>query len=146
MFDIGFPELLIIGVVSLIVIGPEQLPQTIRSIALWVGRFKKGFSDLRSEIERGIGADEIKQQLHNEAILKEIEKSKAAIAQTTQYAISCKLRKKVEMLFAHLKRILGLNRLRLRGPNGARDEFHLAATAQNLRKLAKLLPVPEVAC
>ena len=49
-------------------------------------------------------------------------------------------RKKVEMLFAHLKRILKLDRLRLRGPNGARDEFHLAATAQNLRKLAKLIP------
>jgi transposase len=65
-----------------------------------------------------------------------------AIAQTTQYAISRKLRKKVEMLFAHLKRILGLRRLRLRGPCGARDEFHLAATAQNLRKLAKLLPRP----
>jgi hypothetical protein len=46
------------------------------------------------------------------------------------------------MLFAHLKRILKLDRLRLRGPNGARDEFHLAATAQNLRKLAKLIPVP----
>lgn len=63
-----------------------------------------------------------------------------AIAQTESYAKSCKLRKKVEMLFAHLKRILRLNRLRLRGPNGARDEFLLAATAQNLRKLAKLLP------
>ncbi|NDV53902.1 hypothetical protein G0Q01_24475 [Yangia sp. PrR007] len=68
-----------------------------------------------------------------------------AIAQTTDYAISCKLRKKVEMLFAHLKRILGLNRLRLRGPSGARDEFHLAATAQNLRQLAKLVPMPPVA-
>jgi len=43
------------------------------------------------------------------------------------------------MLFAHLKRILQLDRLRLRGPNGARDEFVLAATAQNLRKLAKLV-------
>lgn len=49
-------------------------------------------------------------------------------------------RKKVEMLFAHLKRILGLGRLRLRGPCGAKDEFTLAATAQNLRKLAKLRP------
>ncbi len=66
-----------------------------------------------------------------------------AIAQTAQYAISCKLRKKVEMLFAHLKRILGLGRLRLRGPCGARDEFLLAATAQNLRKLAKLIPGPQ---
>ncbi|SHM79929.1 hypothetical protein SAMN05443432_11913 [Roseovarius litoreus] len=44
------------------------------------------------------------------------------------------------MLFAHLKRILGLNRLRLRGPNGAKDEFLLAAIAQNLRKLTKLRP------
>ena len=43
------------------------------------------------------------------------------------------------MLFAHLKRILKLDRLRLRGPNGAQDEFLLAATAQNLRKLAKLI-------
>jgi transposase len=62
------------------------------------------------------------------------------IAASEEYAISAKLRKKVEMLFAHLKRILGLARLRHRGPCCARDEFHLAATAQNLRKLAKLLP------
>jgi transposase len=63
------------------------------------------------------------------------------IAKTEAYQISRHQRKKVEMLFAHLKRILKLDRLRLRGPNGARDEFHLAATAQNLRKLAKLIPV-----
>lgn len=50
-------------------------------------------------------------------------------------------RKKVEMLFAHLKRILGLGRLQLRGPCGVQDEFTLAATAQNLRKLAKLKPM-----
>ena len=64
------------------------------------------------------------------------------IAMTEEGRASRKLRKKVEMLFAHLKRILHLDRLRLRGPNGARDEFHLAATAQNLRKLAKLIPMP----
>ena len=64
------------------------------------------------------------------------------IAKTEAYQISRYQRKKVEMLFAHLKRILKLDRLRLRGPNGARDEFHLAATAQNLRKLAKLIPAP----
>ena len=64
------------------------------------------------------------------------------IARTWQGRVSRRLRKKVEMLFAHLKRILKLDRLRLRGPNGAHDEFLLAATAQNLRKLAKLLPGP----
>ena len=62
------------------------------------------------------------------------------IAKTDAYETSRRNRKKVEMLFAHLKRILKLGRLRLRGPNGARDEFLLAATAQNLRKLAKLRP------
>jgi transposase len=63
------------------------------------------------------------------------------IAKTDTYKTSRRQRKKVEMLFAHLKRILKLDRLRLRGPNGARDEFHLAAAAQNLRKLAKLASV-----
>jgi transposase len=66
------------------------------------------------------------------------------IAKSWQGRTSRRLRKKVEMLFAHLKRILNLRRLRLRGPNGARDEFLLAATAQNLRKLAKLIPVPNL--
>ena len=82
MFDIGFPELLLIGVVTLLVIGPDQLPSTMRTVALWIGRFRRGFADIRRDIEQGIGADEIRQQLHNEAILKEIERSKAAIAQT----------------------------------------------------------------
>ena len=62
------------------------------------------------------------------------------IAKTETYQTTRHQRKKVEMLFAHLKRILKLDRLRLRGPCGARDEFHLAAIAQNLRKLAKLIP------
>jgi hypothetical protein len=64
------------------------------------------------------------------------------IAKTEAYVTSRRERKKIEMLFAHLKRILRLDRLRLRGPFGARDEFLLAATAQNLRKLAKLVPLP----
>jgi transposase len=58
------------------------------------------------------------------------------LATTPQYARSRRHRKRVEMLFAHLKRILRLDRLRLRGLKGARDEFLLAATAQNLRRMA----------
>jgi len=67
------------------------------------------------------------------------------IAKTDAYVESRRERKKVEMLFAHLKRILRIRRLRLRGPCGARDEFILAAIAQNLRKLAKLIPMPQPA-
>ena len=68
--------------------------------------------------------------------------SKRHDAKTEAYAVSRRQRKKVEMLFAHLKRILRLDRLRLRGPSGAKDEFLLAATAQNLRKLGKIIPLP----
>jgi len=64
-----------------------------------------------------------------------------SIATTWQYRHSRRQRKKVEMLFAHLKRILKLDRLRLRGLSGAQDEFLLAATAQNLRRMAKWLTV-----
>lgn len=60
------------------------------------------------------------------------------IAATPEYVRSRHERKKVEMLFAHLKRILKLDRLRLRGMSGASDEFTLAAAIQNLRRLAKL--------
>src|SRR5215475_6041918 len=65
-----------------------------------------------------------------------------ALAKTEAFAQSRRDRKKVEMLFAHLKRILRLGRLRLRGPSGAQFEFTLAAIAQNLKRLAKLVPRP----
>ena len=65
-----------------------------------------------------------------------------SLADTEAFARSRNQRKKVEMLFAHLKRHLGFERLRLRGLAGARDEFLLAATAQNLRRLAKLTVRP----
>ena len=60
-----------------------------------------------------------------------------AVAETSAYLQSRKDRKKVEMLFGHMKRILKLDRLRLRGLSGAHDEFLLTATAQNLRRMAK---------
>jgi transposase len=62
-----------------------------------------------------------------------------SLAGTPAFERSRQDRKRVEMLFAHLKRVLNMGRLRLRGPCGAQDEFVLAATAQNLRKLAKLI-------
>jgi hypothetical protein len=73
-----------------------------------------------------------------------------ALAKTTAFAQSRRDRKKIEMLLAHLKRILRLGRLRLRGPSGAQFEFTLAAIAQNPRRLAKLVarspPVTSVEC
>ena len=62
-----------------------------------------------------------------------------ALAKTDGFEQSRRERKKVEMRFAHMKRILKLDRFRLRGLNGVRDEVLLTATAQNLRRLAKLI-------
>jgi hypothetical protein len=72
-----------------------------------------------------------------------------ALANTETFQLSCRERKKVEVRFAHMKRILKLDRLRLRGLSGARDEVLLTATAQNLRRLAKLIcrgPPPTAEC
>jgi Transposase DDE domain len=65
-----------------------------------------------------------------------------SLAETEAFEQSRRERKRIEMRFAHLKRILRLGRLRLRGPRGAQDEFVLAAIAQNLRRLAKLVTAP----
>lgn len=69
MFDIGFTELLLVGLVALVVLGPERLPGAVRTTGLWVGRLKRSFSNIKAEVEREIGADEIRRQLHNERIL-----------------------------------------------------------------------------
>src|SRR6478672_1789005 len=76
------------------------------------------------------------------SIYEEARDVARALAKTKAFEQSCRERKRIEMLFAHLKRILRLGRLRLRGPRGAQFEFTLAAIAQNLRRLAKLLVRP----
>jgi len=84
MFDIGFPELVVVSVVALLVIGPEKLPETIRTISLWIGRVQRSFASIRREIETEIGADEIRQQLHNESIMKELEETKNTLQKAGQ--------------------------------------------------------------
>ena len=76
------------------------------------------------------------------SIYEEARDVARALANTEAFEQSRRDRKRIEMLFAHLKRILKLGRLRLRGPCGAQDEFTLAAIAQNLRRLAKLVVKP----
>jgi hypothetical protein len=93
---------------------------------------------LKNQCCPGLPARKVSVSVHEAA--RDLVRS---LRDTPQYLQSRRERKKIEMLFAHLKRILRLGRLRLRGPCGARDEFTLAATAQNLRKLAKLIPMPQ---
>ena len=75
MFDMGFTELIIIGAVCLLVLGPEKLPSTIRTASLMLGRLRRNFNEIRQEIEQEIGADEIRRELQNESILADLKKS-----------------------------------------------------------------------
>ena len=72
MFDIGLQEILLISVIALLVLGPERLPVAVRTISLYIGRIRRGFADVKSELEREIGMDDIRAQLHNEEILKQL--------------------------------------------------------------------------
>ncbi|UCO97845.1 Sec-independent protein translocase protein TatB [Metapseudomonas lalkuanensis] len=78
MFGISFGELLLIGLIALLVLGPERLPGAARTAGLWIGRLKRSFNAIKTEVEREIGADEIRRQLHNEHIMaleKQIKES-----------------------------------------------------------------------
>lgn len=66
MFDIGFAELLIIAVIALLVIGPERLPGAIRTGSAWLNRFRRGFNDLKNEVQ---------QELHNDEVMQELRKT-----------------------------------------------------------------------
>ena len=74
MFDISFSELALIGVIALLVLGPERMPQALRTLGLWIGRASRAFTTMRAEIEREIGMDEIRRQLHNEAIMDQLKR------------------------------------------------------------------------
>jgi sec-independent protein translocase protein TatB len=63
MFDIGFAELVIIGVISLLVIGPDRLPGAIRTASVWVGRLRRSFNDIKREVQQELHNDEVMQEL-----------------------------------------------------------------------------------
>ncbi len=79
MFDVSFFELLMCGIVALLVIGPERLPETVRAVGLWIGRLKRSLRETRSELERQLGTDDIRRQLHNEEIMQSLEKTRREI-------------------------------------------------------------------
>ncbi|EJL05083.1 twin arginine-targeting protein translocase TatB [Pseudomonas fluorescens Q2-87] len=83
MFGISFTELLLVGLVALLVLGPERLPGAARTAGLWIGRLKRSFNAIKQEVEREIGADDIRRQLHNEHILS-LEQEARKILNPTQ--------------------------------------------------------------
>jgi sec-independent protein translocase protein TatB len=86
MFDIGFPELVLIAVVALLVIGPERLPEALRTLGLWLGRMRRSFAAVKTEIEKEIGMDDVRRQLHNEAIMEEMKRIEGDVRGTADSA------------------------------------------------------------
>lgn len=84
MFGISFTELLLVGLVALLVLGPERLPGAARTAGLWIGRLKRSFNAIKQEVEREIGADEIRRQLHNEHILSLEQEARKIFTPTQQ--------------------------------------------------------------
>ena len=66
MFDVGFSELVLVGIVALLVIGPERLPETVRTAMFWLNRIRRGFNEIKQEI---------RQELHNDEVMRELRKA-----------------------------------------------------------------------
>ncbi|WP_444929008.1 Sec-independent protein translocase protein TatB [Microbulbifer sp. SSSA002] len=82
MFDIGFLELLVVAAVALLVVGPERLPDAVRTTSRWWSGLKRTLHSAREELEREVGADDIRRELHNERIMREIEESRREMEKT----------------------------------------------------------------
>jgi sec-independent protein translocase protein TatB len=80
------PELLLVVIVALLVLGPERMPQALRTLGLWLGRMRRSFNSVKNEIEREIGMDEIRRQLHNEAVMEELKRIERDVRSTADQA------------------------------------------------------------
>lgn len=90
MFDIGFAELMLLGVVGLLVLGPERLPVAVRTVSIYIGKLRRSFNSVRNEIERELHTEEIKQELHNQAVLDSLKETEQQLREglETPYDIS----------------------------------------------------------
>lgn len=74
MFDIGFSELILVGIVALLVVGPERLPETIRTASMWLNRIRRGFNEIKQEVQ---------QELHNDAVMRDLRATGEKLKQET---------------------------------------------------------------
>lgn len=79
MFDIGFGELVLVSVIALLLFGPDKLPTVARTIGLWWGRVRYHLQAAKKDFDREVGVDEIRRQLHNEQVMRQLGESDEAI-------------------------------------------------------------------
>ncbi len=74
MFDFSFWEFFVAAVVALIILGPSRLPGALRTLGLWIGRLRRNYYNVKTEIEREIGMDDVRRQLHNEQVMADVKR------------------------------------------------------------------------
>ena len=82
MLDIGFAELLVISAVALFVVGPDRLPSAIRSISLWLGRVRRSFEEIKSDVSR---------ELHNDEVMRALKESRDEVQDLTDVSSALSL-------------------------------------------------------
>lgn len=82
MLDIGFAELLVISAVALFVVGPERLPSAIRAISLWLGKLRRGFDEIKSDVSR---------ELHNEEVMRALKEGRDEVQDLTDISSALSL-------------------------------------------------------
>ncbi len=84
MFGIGFPELLVLGAVAVVVVGPDRLPRLARTLGEWIGGAKRSLADIRRQVEDELHVTEIQQEIHESSAVKEIREADLKFGQITQ--------------------------------------------------------------
>ena len=118
MLDIGFAELLVISAVALFVVGPERLPSAIRSISLWLGRVRRGFEEIKSDVSR---------ELHNEEVMRALKESRDEVQDLTDVSSALSLTENSEKSDASLPGM----RLTVTPPNESNTPYHRRTDADD---------------
>jgi sec-independent protein translocase protein TatB len=84
MFDVGFSELMMVGLVALLVIGPEKLPKAARIAGFWLGKARSTVAHVKTELKQELYAEEMRQLLHQHSLTEELQQAKAESAAAIQ--------------------------------------------------------------
>lgn len=86
MSDIGFSEILLLVAIALIVIGPKRLPEAARFLGYWIGKLRRSLQNARRDMERELGIDDIRREVHNQLLLEQLESERQQVAETLKRA------------------------------------------------------------
>lgn len=86
MSDIGFSEILLLVAIALIVIGPQRLPEAARFLGYWIGKLRRSLQNARRDMERELGIDDIRREVHNQLLLEQLESERQQVAETLRRA------------------------------------------------------------